>query len=238
MDLHAAPGTNAFLAGGIDLIDWLKFGHQIDRLIRLDGLSGMAGIAEGPDQLHIGAMATHAAIAGSTLIDRILPDLSNLWRGIANPRVRFAGTIGGNVMADRSDYDALPALMALGAQAEVAGIGRSPIHRLQKQHLLTAFVIPTPSALRLFADRSLKPAISVWIGVNAKTSQLKIAVGMAHPRPVCVTLPCDGTPADIAAAAANLLPAPVTDSRSSAAYRRRMIGVLTERLLSRSGATG
>jgi carbon-monoxide dehydrogenase medium subunit len=41
--------------------------------------------------------------------------------------------------------------------------------------------------------------------------------------------------AHIAAAALALLPEPVSDGGASAAYRRRMVGVLTRRILVRAG---
>jgi carbon-monoxide dehydrogenase medium subunit len=271
MTARQAPGTSAFLAGGLDLIDWLKFGNPIDRLIRLDGVPGLSTITGGPALLRIGAMATHAAIAESPLIQAVLPDLSRLWHGVANPRVRFAGTIGGNVMAGRAEYDAVPALLALGAEAEIAiaedagkigaasvgaakaelaasaEVERIPLDRLGtfERPLLVSFVIPGPTALRLFTDRSLRPAVSVWLGLTVEAGRVRavrVAAGLAHPRPICVTLPLDvpltrlgGQAASIAAEVTGLMPPPLSDGRGSAGYRRRMIGVLTERTLVRAG---
>ena len=203
-----APGSCAFLAGGIDLIDWMKHGNAVDRLIRLDGIPGLADI---------------------TFDNTVLPDFSTLWNAIANPRVRFAGTIGGNVMAGHPDYDALPALMALDAQAEIAtasGTDLVPVSELPglDRPLVTGFVITAPRTRRLLTDRSLRPALTVFLGVA--DGQARIAVGMAHEAPVCVTLPSlDATDA------VRLLPEPKSDGRASGAYRRRMVGVLTRRLI-------
>jgi carbon-monoxide dehydrogenase medium subunit len=248
--LRQAPGSSAFLAGGIDLIDWLKHGHALDRLIRLDGVPGLAEIAASPDRLRIGALATHAAIAGSTVVREALPELAMLWHGVANPRVRFAGTIGGNVMAHNPDYDGLPALLALGAEAEIAtgtGAERKVPDQLATSGpaLVTGFVISAPATLRLFADRSLRPAVALWLGLTVmagRVTALRLAVGMAHPSPVCVTRALDLKPgelgnmaADIAGAVTSALPEPASDGRASAAYRRRMVTVLTRRILIRAG---
>ena len=178
MALRSAPGSSAFLAGGIDLIDGLKLGHPIQRLIRLDAVPGLRDITGGPDLLRIGAMATHAAIADNPVINDLLPDLAALWHGVANPRVRFTGTIGGNVMAGRGDYDALPAMLALGATAEIAtgsGVERIPPDQLlaRQQPLLTGFVIAEPGTLRLFADRSLRPAVSLWLGLTEQAGRVR-----------------------------------------------------------------
>jgi len=231
--LRDATGKSAYLAGGTDLIDWLKHGHRIDRLIRLDGIPALAEITGGSDQLHIGAMATHAAIIDSPLLQTHLPDLPRLWRQVANPRVRFTGTIGGNVMASRPDYDGPPALLALGAET------------LGSEGLLTGFTVPAPASLRLFADRSLRPAICIWLGLNVtdgEVTQLRVGVGMAHPTPVCVTMTPNLPIAALAPQAGALarqvtrdMPEPISDGRASAAYRRRMAVVLVRRILSRTG---
>ena len=243
--LRGEPGASAFLAGGIDLIDWLKYGHPLDRVIRLDGIPGLADIAAEADALRIGAMATHAAIAGSPSIRDLLPDLAALWPAVANPRVRLTGTIGGNVMAGKAEYDGLPALMALGAAAEVASGAYIGLDALDPACLVTALLIPEPARLRLFADRSLRPALTVWLGLSEVSGQvlsLRVAVGMAHPRPVCVTLPLDLPRASLGPAAAELaadvarhLPDPASDGRAGAVYRRRMVEVLTRRILIRAG---
>jgi carbon-monoxide dehydrogenase medium subunit len=243
--LRAEPGTSAFLAGGIDLIDWLKYGHAVDRVIRLDGIAGLADIMTIPEGVRIGAMATHNAIGESAAIRGVLPDLSLLWPAIANPRVRFTGTIGGNVMAGRADYDGLPAMLALGADAVLASGARVGPASCLSAPLVTGFVIPQPTTLRLFADRSLRPALTLWLGLSISDGQvtaLRAAFGMAHPKPVCVTLPLDlphaqlgQQAAAIADTVAGLLPEPPTDGKASAAYRRRMAGVLTRRILIRAG---
>lgn len=237
VELRAGAGSSAFLAGGIDLIDWLKYGNPLDRVIRLDGIPGLAEITGDGGGLRIGAMATHAAIAASSVVREMLPDLGALWPEVANPRVRFTGTIGGNVMADKADYDGLPALLALGARAEVAGGNVVDLDGLRSGVLVTGFVVGKPAGWRLFADRSLRPALSVWVGLSPDA--LRVAVGMAHSRPVCVTLSLDRglveNAAAIAAEVARMLPEPVSDGRASGAYRRRMVEVLTRRILIRAG---
>jgi aerobic carbon-monoxide dehydrogenase medium subunit len=250
--LRAAPGTSAFLAGGIDLIDWLKHGHAIDRMIRLDGMPGLKEITGDRDLLRIGAMASHAAIAGNALVRDLLPDLTALWHDVANPRVRFAGTIGGNVMARNADYDGLPALLALGAEAEIAtnaGVERVPLDRLAtlEKVLVTGFVIPAPTTRRLFADRSLRPSLVVFLGLTVtagRASELRLGIGMAHSSPISIVRPLNvgteelgGMAADIATALTALVPEPVSNGRASAAYRRRMVGVLCRRILIRVGGS-
>ncbi len=240
--LREGPGRSAYLAGGSDLIDWLKQGNALDHVVRLDGVSALAEITGG-ETVRIGAGVTHSALIASNAI----PDLCALWQGVANPRVRFAATIGGNVMARKGEYDGLPALLALGAEAELVGGRSMALDRLwDTEGLLTAFTIAQPHTRRLFADRSLRPAITIWLGLTVRGGQvgeLRCAVGMAHPRPVCVALPL-GLPlaelgrhaADIAAELGRQLPPPASDGRASAGYRARMAAVLTRRILVRAAA--
>lgn len=252
IELRQAPGISAFMAGGMDLIDWLKHGHAIDRVIRLDGLPGLADIEAGPDLLRIGAMATHAAVAASAAIIAVLPDLAAVWQGIANPRVRFAGTIGGNVMAGHRDYDALPALLALSAVAEIAtgaGTSRAALTELAgaAPNLLAGFRIADPMSQRLICDRSLRPALTVWLGFTVAAERvraLRLAIGMAHAAPVCVARPLDMALAELGRESASVakvlaqsVPEPISDGHASSAYRRRMVEVLTRRMLIRAGGT-
>ncbi len=162
---------------------------------------------------------------------RLVPDLAALWPQIANQGIRFTGTLGGSIAAGQSGYDGKPALLALGADMEQAGQG-----------LITAARIPANTWL--FADRSLKPAIIAWLGVavaNGRIVRARMSFGGAHASAVALELPLAGTrPGEASAEAAAFvlanLPEPRSDTLAFAAYRRRMAGVLTRRLLIRAGA--
>jgi carbon-monoxide dehydrogenase medium subunit len=249
--LRTSHVSSAFMAGGMDLIDWLKYGHPIGHVIRLDGIPSLTGIADESGTLRIGATVTHDRVVRDETIMRILPDLATLWRQVANPRVRFAGTLGGNVMAGQAAYDGLPALLALGAEAEVATT--KCLQRIaltapspEPTALLTAFLIPDAPAQRLLTDRSLRPALSVWLGLTLAghtVTTIRVAIGGAHPSAVCATLhpnmPLTDLPhhaAILAEQAIAALPDPIADPNASGAYRHRMSVVLTRRLLIRAGA--
>src|SRR5438132_1424063 len=105
----AAPGRGVVMAGGLDLIDRLKGGESVDRIVHLAGVREFSGIRRDGDAILIGALTTHAQLAHSAMLADLLPDLPAIWRSIANPRVRFAGTLGGNLMAAMPHYDAGPA---------------------------------------------------------------------------------------------------------------------------------
>jgi carbon-monoxide dehydrogenase medium subunit len=108
--------------------------------------------------------------------------------------------------------------------------------------ILERVCIPAARSKRLLAERSLHPMVSVYLGaaiVAGVVHTARIAVGCAYARPVPVELPIAGTAvatlgsraAVIARDAQETLPVPLSDGLASGAYRRRMIEVLTRRLL-------
>lgn len=238
------------MAGGLDLIDRMKNGEAFDRIISLSRVAGLSNIRVDGGTIVIGASATHAAIARSAVLTEHLPDLARFWSLIANPRIRYAGTIGGNLMSGQPHYDSMPALLALGATAATAdGSGRREIALPDlggSQALLTDIRVPF-AGRRLIADRSLHPALAVYVGAciaGEKISELRVAIGGAYSRAVAFALPAeDVSPSAVGAVSATLardfvarLPEPASDGLASASYRLRMIEVLTRRLLVRLGS--
>jgi len=248
----SALGRNAVMAGGIDLIDRLKLGETVDRVVHLAGVPELSGIRRDGDAISIGALTTHAEIVGDSLLAGLLPDLPAIWRGLANPRVRHTGTLGGNLMSALPHYDAAPALLALGASAVVANIagavealGLAGLGR-RTGIILERVCIPVKSQ-RLLADRTLHPIISLYLGAEIESRAIRsarVAVGCAYAQPVVIELPLSGVPvsalgSDAAAVARNAaasLAEPISDGLASESYRRRMIEVLTRRLLIKLGS--
>jgi xanthine dehydrogenase YagS FAD-binding subunit len=93
------PGS-VLKAGGIDLVDRLKE-HLVEppRLVDLKTIPGLGQIAVDKDgSLRIGALATLAQVAGSTVVKRSYPALASACGSAASPQVRNVATIGGNVL--------------------------------------------------------------------------------------------------------------------------------------------
>lgn len=250
----SGPGRVAAMAGGLDLIDRLKAGEPVDRIVHLAGVRELSGIQRDGDAVSIGALTTHAELANSTVLAELLPDLPALWRTIANPRVRSAGTIGGNLMSALPHYDARPALLALGAEAaafdRAGNYSAFDLRSLGEREdfiLAQVRVSVAPFRQRLLADRSLHPIVSVYLGAsveNGKVHFARIAVGCAHAQALVVELPVADVPvaafgsdaAELARAAVARLPGPLSDGLASGSYRRRMIEVLARRLLIKLGS--
>ena len=248
---YAEPGRSAVMAGGLDLIDRMKSGEAFERIIHLAGVRELAGIRREGEAISIGALATHAELAGDALLSEAVPDLPALWRTIANPRVRYAGTIGGNLMSAMPHYDAMPALLALGAEAVVvdhAGASsRVELSALRDRGDILARIVIRGDRRVLLADRSLHPIVSVYLGVEieaGRISSARLAIGCAYAQASFVTLPLGGIAvaaagadaAALARTAAASLPEPTGDGLASTSYRRRMIEVLARRLLIKLGS--
>jgi carbon-monoxide dehydrogenase medium subunit len=116
VSLLAAAGENRPLSGGMTLLPTMKQRlSSPSSLIDLSGLPGLSGVAIGSDTVTIGAMTSHAEVAGSSALKAVIPALVTLAGLIGDPQVRHRGTIGGSLAnADpAADYPA--AALGLGA---------------------------------------------------------------------------------------------------------------------------
>jgi len=253
--MQADTAGAAFMAGGIDLVNRLKFGDAVARVIHLGAVEGLDGIDESAAGLTIGAGVTHDRLQTSPVIRARLPALAETWSTVGNIRVRLKGTLGGNLMAREPAYDFALAAMAAGAELRFAtadGTERriaaasltDAAGRPEPQPgLLTAIALPPADRLRLGFDRSLRPALSVAVGLDvdgARVAGGRVAIGCAFVGPLARALPLDAPLAasaladaagGIAHRLAAALPEPASDGHASAAYRRRMVEVLLRREL-------
>jgi aerobic carbon-monoxide dehydrogenase medium subunit len=129
--LKAAAGACAvFMAGGIDVVNRLKFGVPVTEVIHLGRLHSLNRIEEQNGGLQLGALVTHDCLATSPRVRTQLPALAQTWPDVANIRIRCKGTIGGNIMAGDSSYDFALAAMAADAQLHFLAIdGRCALIR-------------------------------------------------------------------------------------------------------------
>ena len=110
------------LAGGHSLLPMMKLrfaapAHLID-LGRIDGLKGIKQVG---NAIHIGAMTTENELIWSTLVQDKLPLLAEGARQIADPQVRYKGTIGGDIAHGDPGNDHPALMLALGASFVVIG---------------------------------------------------------------------------------------------------------------------
>ena len=111
-----AADDAVLLAGGMTLIPTLKLRlAQPSDLVDLGGIGALRGIEVDGGAVEIGAMTTHAAVAGSAEVARAVPALATLAAHIGDAQVRNRGTIGGSIANNDPAADYPAACLGLGA---------------------------------------------------------------------------------------------------------------------------
>ncbi|MBV2185532.1 MAG: FAD binding domain-containing protein, partial [Rhizobium sp.] len=147
------------LAGGHSLIPMMKLRFATpEHLIDLGGISQLKGICRGGNALIIGAMTTQHDIINSAEIASHLPILKETALMIADPQVRYMGTLGGNVANGDPGNDMPAVMMALGATYRLEGpdgnrdVAATDFYQgayftaLEPGEILTAVAIPVQPA--------------------------------------------------------------------------------------------
>src|SRR6185436_5130082 len=94
---------------------------QPAHLIDLGRIPDLRGIAEVGDEIHIGAMTTENQLIWSALLHQKVPLLVEGARAIADPQVRYRGTIGGDISHGDPGNDHPALMLALDATFVLRG---------------------------------------------------------------------------------------------------------------------
>src|SRR6202040_1429998 len=86
-----------------------------EHLVDLHGIDALKGIRRDGNKIVIGAMTTQHDLLASEEIAKSLPILHETALLIADPQVRYMGTIGGNVANGDPGNDMPALMMTLGA---------------------------------------------------------------------------------------------------------------------------
>ena len=128
-DLKGALGVLAeygddarVLAGGHSLIPMMKLRMaSIDHLVDLQDIAELKGISVAGGRVTIGAMTTQHEMITNADLSRAAPIIAEAAVQIADPQVRYMGTVGGNV-ANGDPGNDMPGLMqCLDATFTLAG---------------------------------------------------------------------------------------------------------------------
>ena len=110
------------LAGGHSLVPMMKLRLATPaHLVDLHGVAGLKGISRDGNKVVIGAMTTQHELLASDEIAKSLPILHETALLIADPQVRYRGTIGGNVANGDPGNDMPALMMTLGASYRLEG---------------------------------------------------------------------------------------------------------------------
>jgi carbon-monoxide dehydrogenase medium subunit len=254
------------LAGGHSLVPMMKLRLATpEHLVDLHGIDGLKGIRRDGNAIVIGAMTTQHELLASDEIAKSLPILHETALLIADPQVRYRGTIGGNV-ANGDPGNDMPALMlTLGAFYRLEGangardIAASEFYQgayftaLEPGEILTSISIPAPAAGHGYAYEKLKRKVGDYATAAAavvltmaggKVAACAIGLSNLHETPLLAAAAAKlviGTSLDAGtlkkvAAAAEAIMSPAADARGPVEYRKHVGGIMVTRALTRAAA--
>src|SRR5215831_18850607 len=252
------------LAGGHSLIPMMKLRIAApEHLIDLGGIGDLRGIrADGAD-IVIGAMTTQHELIGSDLLSAKLPILRETALVIADPQVRYVGTLGGNVANGDPGNDMPAVMLCLGASYHVTGKGgerriasREFYHgayftALEPGEIVTAIRIPVPPAGHGYAYEKLKRKVGDYATAAAavvltmsggRVASCSIGLTNVAETPlwaeqagrILTGSALDAATVKKAVTAAEAITSPANDARGPSHYRTKMAGVMLTRALARA----
>ncbi len=252
------------LAGGHSLIPVMKLRlAEPAHLVDLGGIADLKGIRADGNDVVIGAMTTQHEVIASDLLASKAPLLREAALVIADPQVRYVGTIGGNAANGDPGNDMPAVMMTLGATYELtskAGTRKVAARdfyqgvyttALQPGEMLTAIRIPVPPAGHGWAYEKLKRKIGDYATAAAAVvitvaggKVASCAIGLTNvgdtalfakdAAAILTGSTLDDATVGKAVAAAEAITSPASDAHGPAAYRTKMAGVMLRRALARA----
>lgn len=209
---YAAPGTlqeafdlltgdtSVVVAGGTDVYPSLGDRPVPDRLVDITRIDALQGISRSDFGWRIGAAASWSDVARNTTLPAVFDALKEAAIEVGSVQIQNAGTIAGNLCNASPAADGVPALLALGAEVELAsrrGHRVVPLDRfltgprstaLQMDELMVCVHVPDfpprsrSSFLKLGSRRYLvisiaMVAVVVWLDDDGRIEVARVAVG-------------------------------------------------------------
>jgi carbon-monoxide dehydrogenase medium subunit len=262
--LASTSGGARVLGGGTDLLIQLREGLlPATRLVidakRIAELNELSFDDRGG--LRIGSAVPCWRVTHDAAVTSRYPGLAEATELIGSTQIQSRATIGGNLCNGSPAADTIPALIALGAQAVIAGPrGRRevPVEAfitaprktvLGEGELLIELRLPPPApgsadAYQRFIPRNEMDIAVVGVGASitlerGRCTAARIALGAVGPTPilardaaaVLVGNAIDEDAPERVADAAVAAARPISDKRGTADFRRRIVGVLARRVV-------
>jgi carbon-monoxide dehydrogenase medium subunit len=252
------------LAGGHSLVPMMKLRLATpEHLVDLHDVAALKGIRRNGNTIVIGAMTTQHELLASDEIAKSLPILQEAAALIADPQVRYCGTIGGNV-ANGDPGNDLPALMmVLDASYRLEGksggrdVAAAEFYQgayftaLEPGELLSSISIPVPPAGHGYAYEKLKRKVGdyataaagvVLTMASGKVATCRIGLTNLAETPLLaddaakavIGTTLDAATLKKAAAAAEAIMSPAADARGPVEYRKHVGGIMVMRALQRA----
>jgi aerobic carbon-monoxide dehydrogenase medium subunit len=259
LTIKAATADSRFIAGGTDILVQMRKRQRPSptALISLRNVDELAAIETG-DRIRIGGAALLSDIMCHPAIVRHLPALVDSIAVLGSRQIRNVATLGGNLCNASPAADTAPPLIAYGATVEIRteagkrelpvetffqGPGRSAIG---PGEILSAVVLerPSPETRTTFLRRGRVKmdlavvSVAVLLEMRGeKCYRARVAGGAVAPVPLRLKATeqiLEGTALtdEILAEAQRVARgeiSPITDLRSTAEYRRHLVGVYVKR---------
>jgi carbon-monoxide dehydrogenase medium subunit len=236
-----------------------------EHLVDLHGIDGLKGIHRDGAAIVIGAMTTQHELLASSDIAQSLPILHETALLIADPQVRYRGTLGGNVANGDPGNDMPALMMTLGASYRLEGpsgvrvVAAAEFYQgayftaLEPGEILTSILIPIPAAGHGYAYEKLKRKVGDYATAaaavmltkaNGKVATCVIGLTNLSETPLSaddaakavIGTSLDDATLKKAAAAASAIMAPAADARGPVEYRKHVGGIMVMRALQRAFA--
>ncbi|MGZ4490468.1 MAG: FAD binding domain-containing protein [Nocardioidaceae bacterium] len=121
LEAKAALPAAVPVAGGTDVMVELNFDQRRpEALLDLTRVAELAEWTHQDGRVRLGAGVTYTRVIEE--LSALLPGLAMASRTVGSPQIRNRGTVGGNLGAASPAGDAHPALLAAGAEVEVASV--------------------------------------------------------------------------------------------------------------------
>jgi len=244
----AADAEAKAMAGGMTLIPVLKQRLNRPSVVVDLAKTGLSGITVSGNTVSIGAMTTHAAVAGSAEVKAKIPALAHLASHIGDEQVRHRGTIGGSLANNDPSADYPAGVLALGAtiRTNKRAIKADDFFQgmfttaLAQDEIITAvdFPVPEKAAYEKFPNPASRYAI-VGVFVAKTAGGVRVAVTGAGQGGVFRHSAMEqALSAKFSADAVAGITTPATDLNSdihaSAEYRAHLVGVMAKRAVAKA----
>ncbi len=227
--LAATPDADV-LAGGTDALVEISFDHRRpEHVLALRRIEELRAHAVDDDGITLGAMVTYRGVEHALAADA--PGLAMASRTVGSPQIRNAGTIGGNLGTASPAGDALPWLLAMDAEVELASVrgrrrvplgafltGPKRTDRADDELIVAAHVprIRGPQHTAKLGPRNAMVISVACVAVVVDTDARRVRIGMGSVGPTAMRAP----EAEATVSAAIDWDALVADDEAIAAFGR------------------
>ena len=263
--LLAEHGDEAkLLGGGMSLMPTMNLGlARPSVVVSLNHVEGYDAISDAGDEIRIGGLVRHTAIASDALIREALPLLAESAQVIGDTQVRNRGTFGGSLVHADPAADYLPVAIVTGASVVLRSVAGERIVSadtffvdvlttdIRPDEVLAEVRLPKLGAGDGSAYRRLArlegsfPIVNVAAIVRSGGSPTQIAIGGVFGRPVLLDIKVDGglrggaegsALEAVSEAASAACQGAFADLSGDSEYRQAMAGVYARRAVEAAAA--